>query len=59
MKNTYKFVKTSDEQTAKRLRDAGFPELAKDGNRWVFINCVGKMNFSDDDKVNFDNILTF
>jgi len=53
------FVKTSDEETAKRLREAGFVELAKEGNRWVFVN-KGQYDFSQSDmKVSFDNKLLF
>ena len=56
----YKFVKTSDEHTADLLRKAGFQELAKEGKRWVFINEVGKLNFSDKDyNVSFDSKLIF
>ena len=36
MNNT--FIKTQDEDTAKLLREAGYIELAKEGNRWVFVN---------------------
>ena len=32
------FIKTSDEGVAKILRDAGYPELEKEGNLFVFIN---------------------
>ena len=53
------FVKTSDEETAKRLREAGFVELAKEQNRWVFLN-KSQYDFSQSDmKVSFDNKLTF
>lgn len=55
-----RFVKTSDEETAQRLRQAGFVELAKEGSRWVFLNEIGKVDFSQSDmKVSFDNILMF
>jgi len=39
-----KFVKTSDEHTAKLLREAGLHELTKEGNRWVFVAEPEKMN---------------
>ena len=53
------FVKTSDEETAKKLREAGFVELAKEGTRWVFVN-KGQFDFSQSDmKVTFDNKLMF
>ena len=54
------FVKTTDAETAKMLREAGLVELEKDGPRWVFINDPSKMNFSQvDAKVSFDNKLNF
>ena len=43
------FVKTSDEYTANLLREAGLTELAKEGEKWVFINDVDKVNFSNDE----------
>lgn len=56
-----KFVKTSDEQTANLLRDAGLHELAKEGNKWVFVNEPDKLNFSADETKNIEqsNILCF
>lgn len=55
-----KFVKTSDEQTANLLRDAGLHELAKEGNKWVFVNEQSKITFSlEDKKLSFTDILTF
>jgi hypothetical protein len=55
-----KFVKTSDEQTANLLRDAGLHELAKEGNKWVFVNEQNKITFSlEDKKLSFTDILTF
>lgn len=51
------FVKTQDEQTAKILRDAGFQELNKEGNFFVFIN-NGKLNFSDNKNVIYTNIIS-
>ena len=32
------FIKTSDEGVAKILREAGYPELKKEGSLFVFIN---------------------
>lgn len=55
-----KFIKTSDEHTAKLLRDAGYVELAKEGNRFVFINDINKTEFSSSDvKINYSNKLCF
>lgn len=55
-----KFVKTSDEQTANLLRNAGLHELAKEGNKWVFVNEQNKITFSlEDKKLSFTDILTF
>ena len=53
------FVKTTDEATAEYLRKAGFEELPKEGNHWVFINSPDKfMGFSSDElKMNFSNRL--
>ena len=54
------FVKTSDPETAKALRDIGLQELAKEGSRWVFINEPNKMSFSSKEmKLNYTNTLTF
>lgn len=54
------FVKTNDAETAEMLRKAGFVELAREGDKWVFLNENGKMDFSDSKaKVCFDNKLTF
>lgn len=50
------FLKTSDESTAKLLRDSGLQELPKEGLFFVFIN-NGKMNFSDNKNVIFTNKL--
>ena len=44
-----KFVNTSDSAVADELRKAGFTELPKEGNMFVFLN-DGHANFSDDDK---------
>lgn len=54
------FIATSDEETASRLRDFGYQELPKQGNRWMFVN-DGKIHFSQSDemKVSYTDILTF
>lgn len=55
-----KFIRTSDEETAAQLRQGGLIELPKDGNFYVFINEVGKVNFSESKgKLTFSDILTF
>lgn len=36
--NKKHFINTSDEEVAKILREYGFPELPKVGNKWVFVN---------------------
>lgn len=54
------FVKTSDEATAEYLRSHGFKELAKEDNRWVFINEQANLDFTEADvdlKMNFSNVL--
>ena len=58
--NNKHFIKTSDKHTAEYLRNAGFPELAKEGDRWVFVNDPSKMDFAADDmKVSYTDVLTF
>lgn len=58
MKNK-NFIKTSDEETAKLLRNSGLYELAKEGNFWVFVNS-DKINFSSEEmKVNYSDRLCF
>ena len=47
MKN--KFIKTSDEKTAAMLREAGLVELAKEGNKWVFVNENKVINYSEEE----------
>ena len=52
------FVKTSDEATAEYLRKAGFEELPKEGNHWVFLNEIEKVDFNQENlKVNFSDML--
>ena len=59
-KEKLNFVCTTDEQTAKTLRELGYPELPKDGNRWIFVNTQDKKVFSSEDmKVHYTDILTF
>lgn len=56
------FVKTTDEETAKRLIELGFnliesPKLTG-ASYWKFINDGSKFDFSESDmKVSFDNKL--
>ena len=41
------FINTTDEEVAKQLREYGFPELPKNGNKWVFVNDLsGKTDFN-------------
>ena len=50
------FVKTKDPDVAKQLREAGFIELAKEGNRFVFINEINKIDrLNRIDVLNFEN----
>ena len=56
------FIKTDDAHTAELLRDAGLYELAKEGDRWVFVNSVEKkidFSSSNKSKMIFDNKLNF
>lgn len=55
------FVKTTDPETAKALREAGFPELEKEGNRFVFLNQPkNQAAFSQNNKkMHFTDVLTF
>ena len=43
-----KFIKTSDEETANLLRASGLMELSKEGDKWVFVNEINKIQFSKD-----------
>lgn len=55
-----KFINTEDEETANLLRELGYSELPKNGNKWVFINQPGKMEFASDDMdIFYTNVLTF
>ena len=57
MKN---FIQTTDAETAATLRNLGFKELPKSGDRFVFINEPNKIQFSSDNmKMNFTDVLTF
>ena len=60
MDNKMYFIKTTDEDTAKRLREAGFEELPKEGNHWIFLNNTSQIaGFSSDGlKMNFSNIIS-
>lgn len=53
------FINTNDKETAEMLRNLGFKELPKSGDRYVFIN-DNKIVFSSDDlKINYTDVLTF
>lgn len=43
------FIKTSDNDTADKLRNSGFTEISRDGEFYVFLN-NGKSNFSTNDE---------
>lgn len=51
------FLKTVNENTADKLRSAGFQELPKEGKFFVFIN-NGKLNFSDDKTIVYTDKLS-
>ena len=54
------FIATNDAETAEMLRKLGFHELAKQGDRWMFVNQTGDMKFdSKDSKVTYTDILCF
>ena len=60
MSKKQNFIKTTDEKTAALLRESGLHELAKEGNKWVFVNEPDKIVFSSDDNaMHYTNILTF
>lgn len=40
------FIKTSDQNTAALLRNAGLKELEKEDGKWVFVNEPDKLNYS-------------
>lgn len=52
------FIKTTDDETALKLKAEGFSLISKDGNVYTFMN-DGKMNFADEDKkkMAFTNVL--
>lgn len=52
------FIKTTDDETALKLKAEGFSLISKDGNVYTFLN-DGKMNFADEDKkkMAFTNVL--
>lgn len=62
MKNNEKhFIRTSDYDTAKKLREEGFQEIGKSGNLYVFINDWSKQKFSeniDEKKIAYTNKMT-
>lgn len=51
------FIKTSDEEVAKELRESGYQELSKSGKFFVFINDVSKVKTFDKEKVIYTNNL--
>lgn len=54
------FIATTDSSTAETLRKLGFQELAKEGDRWMFLNEPNKIMFSSDNlKFNYTDKLTF
>lgn len=53
------FIKTSDEQTADLLRKAGLYELAKEGDKFVFVNDMKKTFSLEDGKMFYTNKLCF
>ena len=57
-KNKLPFIATTDVETAQKLRELGYQELAKEGNRWMFLN-DGVAVFDRLEKINFTNKLTF
>lgn len=57
MKN--RFIKTSDEHTAKMLRESGLTELAKEDGKWVFVNDNSKITMEEAKDVHLTDILCF
>lgn len=53
------FILIQDEETANKLRSLKYEELPKNGNFFVFVNKVGKCEFSDNKKIVYTNILSF
>ena len=55
-----KFIKTSDVETAKNLRNAGLYEVYGGNREFVFVNS-DSMNFSgvDTSKIRYSDMLTF
>lgn len=45
--NKMYFVKTSDKETAEKLRKEGFQELPMEDGRYVFINMGSTANFEN------------
>ena len=38
--NEIHYIATADEKTVTNLRNLGFEEIGKNGNRWFFVNRV-------------------
>lgn len=55
-----KFIKTTDEDTAKKLREQGFTEINEGAAKGVycFVNDA-KLIFEDEKKLTYTNTLTF
>lgn len=53
------FIKTSDEHTAKLLRQSGLTELPKEGSMWVFVNDNNKITMEEMKGVQLTDILRF
>lgn len=53
-----KFIKTNDEETAKKLYMLGYYEVQKEGDYYVFLNDRDEALF-DDSTVLYTNILAF
>ena len=60
-KNSYKFIKTQDNQTKDTLLSLGFQMISDDGRTATFVNNGKKMNFDQVDlkKTTYSNKLEF
>ncbi len=57
--NNAKFIKTTDVEIAKQLRELGCVELQTENKLFVFVNPT-KLNFSiDKSRVQYSNVLSF
>ena len=59
LNNQENFIKTTDSETAQKLRDEGLVEVKDSSNAYVFVNEKenqnNKVNFSENGKVCFSN----